>query len=257
MSTAIALVGTRRAMRVVERNARTYLRMWPAFLSGFLEPVFYLFSIGVGVGALVGQVPGPDGPVDYDQFVAPAMMASAAMNGCVFDTTFNFFFKYKYAKTYDGSWRRRSAWTDVVWGELTWALLRGVLQQGFPRHHVGDGLTPSAWSILGPAGRRLIASARRGGSRPHDLHALVVDFDTCRSHHPAVPVLGHVLPLSTVPDALAWVVRLSPLYQGVAIVRAVVWTDRRRSCSERRLPGDHGLGRSAGGRAPAGPDAAA
>jgi hypothetical protein len=43
MSTAVALVGTRRAFRVVERNARTYLRMWPAFVSGFLEPVFYLF----------------------------------------------------------------------------------------------------------------------------------------------------------------------------------------------------------------------
>ena len=91
MSTVVALVGTRRIGRVVERNARAYLRMWPAFVSGFAEPFFYLFSIGIGVGALVGQLPGPHGPVDYDQFVAPAMLATAAMNGCVFDTTFNFF----------------------------------------------------------------------------------------------------------------------------------------------------------------------
>ena len=81
--TALALLGTRRAMRVVERNTRSYLRMWPAFISGFFEPAFYLFSIGIGVGALVGQLPGPDGTlVDYDQYVAPAMMAVAAMNGC-------------------------------------------------------------------------------------------------------------------------------------------------------------------------------
>ena len=77
--TALALVGSRRAMRVVERNTRSYLRMWPAFISGFFEPAFYLFSIGIGVGALVGQLPGPDGTlVDYDQYVAPAMMAVAA-----------------------------------------------------------------------------------------------------------------------------------------------------------------------------------
>ncbi len=39
---------------VVERNSRTYLpRAGPVFLSGFVEPLFYLFSIGVGVGSLV------------------------------------------------------------------------------------------------------------------------------------------------------------------------------------------------------------
>ena len=67
----VALAGTRRTLRVVERNARTYLRAWPVFLSGFVEPAFYLFSIGMGVGGLVGAGARTDGPVDYDQFVAP------------------------------------------------------------------------------------------------------------------------------------------------------------------------------------------
>ncbi len=34
---------------VVERNVLTYRRQWVAFLTGFLEPVFYLFSLGVGL----------------------------------------------------------------------------------------------------------------------------------------------------------------------------------------------------------------
>src|SRR5690606_4911468 len=114
VSTAVALVGTRRAARVVEHNLHTYRRAWPVFVTGFLEPVFYLFSIGIGVGALVGQLPGPHGPVDYDQFVAPAMVATAAMNGSVFDTTFGFFFKYKYAKTYDGMLATPLGVGDVV-----------------------------------------------------------------------------------------------------------------------------------------------
>ena len=52
---ALALVGTRRATRVVERNARVSVRLWPAFISGFFEPAFYLFSIGVGVGRWWGR----------------------------------------------------------------------------------------------------------------------------------------------------------------------------------------------------------
>ncbi|HZA88032.1 MAG TPA: ABC transporter, partial [Acidimicrobiales bacterium] len=120
-------MGSRRAFRVVERNARTYVRMWPAFLSGFLEPVFYLFSIGIGVGALVGDLPGPGGrPVAYDVFVAPAMLATSAMNGTVFDTTFNFFFKFKYAKTFDGMLATPLGVRDIVRGEVTWALLRAL-----------------------------------------------------------------------------------------------------------------------------------
>ena len=103
--------------RVVERNARVNVRMWPAFVSGFFEPAFYLFSIGVGVGALVGQVEGPGGRlVDYEQYVAPAMMAVAAMNGCIFDTTFNFFGKIKYAHTYDGMLATPLGVPDVVRG---------------------------------------------------------------------------------------------------------------------------------------------
>ena len=61
-----------------------------------LEPLLFLLSIGVGVGALVGDDAGrrPAGR-RTTQFVAPGLLASAAMNGALLDTTFNFFFKYQ------------------------------------------------------------------------------------------------------------------------------------------------------------------
>ena len=34
-------------------------------------------------------------------FVAPGLLASSAMNGAIYDSTFNIFFKLRYAKTYD------------------------------------------------------------------------------------------------------------------------------------------------------------
>lgn len=228
MSTAIALVGTRRMARVVERNTRAYLRMWPAFLSAFVEPVFYLFSIGIGVGALVGQLPGPHGPVDYDQFVAPAMMATAAMNGCVFDTTFNFFFKYKYAKTYDGMLATPLGVDDIVRGELTWALLRGLLQSGaFLVTMWAMGLTPSAWGALALPAAALIGFGFAGaGLGLTTFMRSWFDFDYVQlSIVPLFLFSATFFPLSQYPDAMAWIVRATPLYQGVAIERALVLGD--------------------------------
>ncbi len=96
------LFGGRRAGLLIERNLMVYRRGWLVIVSGFFEPLFYLLSIGLGIGALVGAVPLGDGRViPYTAFVAPALLASSAMNGAIYDSTFNVFFKLKYAKTYD------------------------------------------------------------------------------------------------------------------------------------------------------------
>ena len=86
------------AIAVIERNALAYRRLWKIFITGFFDPVLFLLSIGVGVGGLVGALRVEGQSVPYDSFVAPALMATAAMNGTVFDVTFNFFFKFKYSK---------------------------------------------------------------------------------------------------------------------------------------------------------------
>ena len=90
-------VGLGRATRLYERNLRVARRSWIAMATGFFEPVFYLVGLGFGVGALVGEVDG----LPYAVFVAPALMATSAMNGAIYDATFNMFFKLRYAKTYD------------------------------------------------------------------------------------------------------------------------------------------------------------
>ena len=93
-----------RATAVTARNlnaARHYGYWWVLF-SGFFEPVLYLLSIGIGVGALVHSFTLPDGRViPYAAFVAPAMLAASAMNGALAESTFNFFFKMKFAKVYE------------------------------------------------------------------------------------------------------------------------------------------------------------
>jgi lipooligosaccharide transport system permease protein len=227
--TAIALIGTRRAISVVERNVRSYLRMWPAFVSGFLEPVFYLFSIGIGVGELVGDIPGPGGqPISYELFVAPAMLATSAMNGSVFDTTFNFFFKFKYARTFEGMLATPIGVRDIVRGELTWALLRGLLYSGaFLITMAAMGLTPSAWAVLALPAAVLIGFGFAGlGMGLTTFMRSFVDFNYVQlAIVPLFLFSATFFPLDQYPGALAWVVRFSPLYQGVALERALILGD--------------------------------
>ena len=90
------------ALSVTARNvaAARHAAYWWVLLSGFLEPLLYLLSIGVGVGRLVGDIALPDGRlVSTPQFVAPAMLAASAMNGALAETTINFFGKMKFMRT--------------------------------------------------------------------------------------------------------------------------------------------------------------
>jgi lipooligosaccharide transport system permease protein len=93
------LFGSRRAGLLIERNLMVYRRGWLVIVSGFFEPLFYLLSIGLGIGALVGGVVVDGQEIPYTAFVAPALLASSAMNGAIYDSTFNVFFKLNYAKT--------------------------------------------------------------------------------------------------------------------------------------------------------------
>ena len=71
-------LGKVRARYVLERNVLVYRRLWLVVVSGVVEPVFYLFSIGIGISELVGDVTGPGGqPVEYTAFVAPALLAAS------------------------------------------------------------------------------------------------------------------------------------------------------------------------------------
>ena len=77
------------------RNYTTYKRYWKLFLTGFLEPVFYLFSIGIGVGQLIDTFEFRGEVIPYAHFVAPAMLAASAFNGAMLDSTYHVFFKLR------------------------------------------------------------------------------------------------------------------------------------------------------------------
>ncbi len=214
----------RRFLRMTERNVVGYARAWPVLLTGVLEPFFYLLSIGIGVGALVGDVSYAGRSIPYETFVASGMLATAAMNGAVFDTTFNFFIRLKYAKLYDAVLATPLEPNDVALGEVTWALMRGAFYSAaFLVTMAAFGLTESWWAVLALPTTILIGAAFASvGLAASTFMRSFLDFDFINlAITPMFLFSATFFPLDQYPSGVAAVVRITPLYQGVALCRAL------------------------------------
>jgi lipooligosaccharide transport system permease protein len=214
-----------RPWRLVERNALAYKRTWGYFVTGFFEPVLFLLSIGIGVGKLVGRLPVGGHLVDYKEFVAPGLLASAAMSGALLDTTFNFFIKYKYSHTYDAIVATPVGAGDIATGEITWALIRGAIYSAaFLLTMLLFGLVPSWWALLAVPAAVLIGFAFAAiGLACTTYMRSWVDFDYVNlALVPLFLFSATFFPISQYPAGLQAVIRVTPLYQGVALVRGLV-----------------------------------
>jgi len=214
------------ARRVLERNVTAFRHGWIALLTGFAEPVFYLFSLGVGIGALVRTVPTDGGhTVAYASFVAPALLASSAMNGAVFDSTYNVFFKLKYAKLYDSMLATPLGPRDIAAGEISWSLVRGGLySSAFLLVAVLIGSVRSWWALLAVPAAIVIGFAFAAvGMFATTFMRSWVDFDyVTLAIQPMFLFSATFYPLATYPGAVQWLVRATPLYHGVALERGLM-----------------------------------
>ena len=111
-----------RARTILERSYLAFRSStWIVVATGFLEPVLYLISFGFGVGKLIGNIEiAPGHSVSYAAFIAPALLATSAMNGAIYDATWNVFFKLKFDRVYQGMLATSLGPLDVALGEIGW-----------------------------------------------------------------------------------------------------------------------------------------
>ena len=212
------------AGRLVYRNVVVGRRSWLLFVSGFFEPVFFLLGIGLGVGALVGDVSYGGELVPYKEFVAPAMLAASAMNGAVFESTINVFAKLKWMKTYDGVLATPLGIRDVALGELIYALIRGgVYAAAFVVVMLAMGLVGSWWAVLAVPAAVLVGAAFAAvGLIGVTFMRSWADFSMIELVTlPLFLFSATFVPLSDYPAAAQWIVPLTPLYHGVELLRAL------------------------------------
>jgi lipooligosaccharide transport system permease protein len=221
----ISLPGAR-GLRLIERHARFYKRMWLVVAAGAAEPLFYLLSVGVGIGGLVGTVTGPGGgQVPYREFVAPGLLAVSALNGALNDSTFNIYGRLKFEKLYDAVLTTPLGARDVAFAEIGWAVLRGVIYSvSFLIVMAAMGLIHSPWAVFALPGAALISFATAAiGVFLTSYMKSWQDFDyVLLVSAPLFLFSGTFYPLSVYPHVIAVIVEWSPLYQGVVILRDLV-----------------------------------
>jgi lipooligosaccharide transport system permease protein len=220
---------TGRARRLVARNGMVARRMWWVPLSGLFEPVFYLLSIGIGIGHLVHGIPGPGGRTyPYAVYVAPALLASSAMNGAIYECTFNVYFKLKYAKVYDAILSTPMRAADVARGEIITALLRGTLYSAvFVVMMAALGDIDSGWAAMALPAAILIGFAFAAVAMAATTYMRSwTDFDLVNLVIlPLFLFSTTFYPLSTYPRWLQIVIEFTPLFHGVVLVRSLTLGD--------------------------------
>lgn len=194
--------------------------------SGFVEPIFYLLAFGYGLGNFVGTVSDGTGPkVSYAMYLAPALLATSAMNGAIADSTWNVFFKMRYAKFYDGVMATSLGALDTALGEIGWAMIRGATYGvGFMCIVTPLHLVPSWWGILAVPGAALIAFGFAS------MGMAVTSYLTSHQQMnwvnfvllPMFLFSGAFFPLDAYPWLAQQVIHALPLWQGIAMLRALM-----------------------------------
>jgi lipooligosaccharide transport system permease protein len=209
---------------IVERNVMVYRRTWLILFSGFFEPLFYLFFFVYPLQefrditvTISGQA------VEYAAFVAPALLASSAMNGAFYDAT-NVFWKLRYGKVYESILATPVGPKDVATGEVLWAVVRAMLYSAaYLVVIVLLGLVDSWWAVLalpacfvigfGFAGAGIAAVTWMRSWQDFEIVQLIM--------LPMFLFSATFYPISIYPEAIEWIVRCLPLYHGIELVRSL------------------------------------
>lgn len=198
---------------------------WFVVLSGFFEPLFYLLSFGLGLGSYIGHVSGPGGaPVSYAAFIAPALLATSAMNGAIYDSTWNIFFKMKFAHLYEAMIATSLGPLDIALGEIAYALLRGL---AYALAFIGVmgalGLVLSPWGLLAVPAALLIAFGFAAcGMAVTSFMSSFQQMDLINFFLlPMFLFSATFYPITVYPPAIQWVIKVFPLWHGIELMRGL------------------------------------
>jgi len=214
------------ARAVMERSYVAFRSStWLIILSGFLEPVLYLFSFGYGVGQFIGDIDSGTGTmISYAAFIAPGLLATSAMNGAIYDSTWNVFFKMNESRLYHGMLATSLGPMDVALGEIGWALLRGfIYATGFTIVVAPLGLIPSWWGILAIPAAVLIAFGFAS------LGMAMTSYFKSYQHLGFINIAllpmflfsGSFYPLTVFPGWMQGVIKIFPLWHAIELIRGL------------------------------------
>lgn len=214
-------------LRLVEASARVYRRTWRgSVVSTFVNPVLYLLAMGVGLGSLVDEGgTGGDLGVPYLTFLAPGLLAAAAMTTAAGDSSFPVMAGIKWRKTYDAVLATPMRVVDLVRGHLGWVGVRLVFVTSVFAGVmvVFDAATLAQAALAVPpavaTGLAFAAAITAYTARLEDETGLSNLF-----RFGIVPLFlfsGTFFPISQLPGWIQPVAYATPLFHGVSLCRGL------------------------------------
>ena len=145
------------SLRVLNRHLRVFHRTWQHnIMFNVIEPLLYLWAMGFGLGAFVQQMDG----VSYLQFIAPGMVALAAMYSATFECTYGTFLRLQYQKTFQAMLAAPVTARDVIIGEILYGTLKSCY---FRNSNSRGGDHPGSNQITRSLGHSFATGHLRGG----------------------------------------------------------------------------------------------
>ena len=217
--------GTRRAAWY---EWSVYLKTWRgSVISNFLFPIFYLGSMGIGIGHLVGSHAGLINGHRYLAFVAPGLVATTAMQLAAGESMWPVLGGIKWTKTYQAAIATPLEAKDVITGRLFFVMARLLVTTiTYTLVVAAFGALSSWWALLLPLVGLLTGMAF---AAPLSAYSCTLENDatfTLVQRFIIVPMFlfsATFYPLSSYPSYLHPVVELIPLYHGVALSRDVAF----------------------------------
>lgn len=216
-----------RVSAVIERSIIAFKSStWIVVLTGFIEPVLFLFAFGYGIGELVGDVAPENGKaISYAMYIAPGLLATSAMNGAIYDSTWNVFFKIKHGRLYQAMLATSLGPLDVALGEIIWALGRGLMYSvGFMAVVTPLGLVTSWWALLAIPAAVMVAFA---------FSAVGMAFTSYMKTYQQMDLInvamlpmflfsGSFYPITVFPEWIQRVIQALPLWHAIELVRGLM-----------------------------------
>jgi lipooligosaccharide transport system permease protein len=113
-----------RVYHVFVRNLVSYKRfVVSTFLVSLIEPLFYLITFGIGMGAYMGYFGGKP----YLYFLVPGVLVSSVMMSSTFECLYGTFVKMVHEKLYDSLIATPVSAEDAVAGDIAWGAFRGLV----------------------------------------------------------------------------------------------------------------------------------
>jgi len=210
------------AARVWRRDAQNFSKLWRgALLPTFLDPLFYLFAMGFGLGTYLATIQG----IPYKNFIAPGLVASAAMWSAVFETTYNTYIKMNENRLYDALVATPVEVPDLVTGEIAWSATRSLVYgTSFLAVITAFGLVDSWWALTIPV--FLLLGGACFGVIGMLFTALVPKIDLYSYFFtlgitPMFLFSGIFFPFNQLPGWVEVVAWFTPLYHLVEITRGM------------------------------------